>query len=165
MAALSVAESSCADRPSSRVGMGGNSSAGVVLMLALAEPQERFSWVAPGGSTRLMGRSGRDATSSDRSLAGTVVAPSSSMLDGIQVVRDTWRLVPEILRRGPSVARRMFFVIGRLDLFDITRLVRESTWFSCSLVQESFMFGGSLVCLICCAGAGEAAWRWGVFLW
>ena len=78
-------------------------------------------------------------TRSARSLGGTVVAPVASMEAGIHVVRDIWRLVAESFSRGPSVAMRIFFVMGRLERFETALLVMVRAWSSCSLVQENFV--------------------------
>jgi len=99
-------------------GMIGNSSASIPLMFASYGPDRRCTVFVRTFSESSTLPGGSELTKSMNSLAGTVIAPSSSTFAGTQQLMPTSRLVAVRRRRPESVRSRTLPRMGRLPLVE-----------------------------------------------
>ena len=114
-------------------GMIGNSSASRPFMLASVVALLRCTVLVRTLSAMSIGPAGSELTKSVNSLAGTVIAPSSSIFAGTQQFTPISRLVAVSFSRPPSVLTRTFPRIGRVPRVETPRptIERPRVRFSC----------------------------------
>ena len=139
MAARSARDDTLAVMPSSTLGIGGNSEASVPMMRAWLRAQLSVmacGWVVVTMSTRSFCR---EPTNSERRREGTVISPSSSTVEPIQVLMATSRLVAVRRRRPWSVAISTFWVMGSVVRVATALPTMPRPLFNVSWRQDTFM--------------------------
>ena len=123
------------------VWMVGNSSASMPFTWVAKRPQRRWSVSVPRSSRSTRSEPGRVDTRSASRRAGTVVAPSVSILPGTQYVMPISRFVAVSLRPASSVRSRTFASTGSVLRLETARETTERPRARFSCMTESFTSG------------------------